>query len=518
MVITALARNPSLMVVQRERLREVLNEQVLQLSGGVPDGEAVRVGRLVGATILILGSVTDLGNRIRADAQLVSVERGAVLATATAEGPGDRASDVAARFVDRVQALFPRSARTVARRAESTDWQSARANETGERLARQGDLFKAMEEFERALAIDQRAPSARSNYARALQRLDQSALTGSAPFDARSGRTLARRLSERLAGGIELTVGPVGLDGGDGDSPTLRVPVSFRVSPSAVEALVTSFQALGAATSRPSEDTLIIDFPHARAPFSDLSTELMRLRRFYVRVLSPVGAAIAVYSDACRWRWSQWVTVTDTGLRLFLGPLRSEAVFPNLTEEQRRQIASIGLMVESVPRERILVRVDVVDPDETGRRETSAGSTPADHAIHDGKRSDLWREAVAHAWCPPIAERSWGPGHLPTNERSAVLTTLVTENGLLAGPLRVVRSSGDSLFDRSAEEALRTGLNGSTPSPSAAAGGDPADPRSLSAAGVSVFKLRVQFQLRMDLPAMNLIGPLEGMKTVVPMP
>lgn len=77
LLVAELARNPFVVVVQRDRLEEVFREQAFQLSGRVADESVVKVGRMTGATVLVSGSVSQMEGAVRLDAQLLSVEQGA---------------------------------------------------------------------------------------------------------------------------------------------------------------------------------------------------------------------------------------------------------------------------------------------------------------------------------------------------------------------------------------------------------------------------------------------------------
>lgn len=61
MVSDRLANDPALTVVERARLEEVLEEQDLQSSGYVDPSTAVELGRLIGADILVMGSLNEFG-------------------------------------------------------------------------------------------------------------------------------------------------------------------------------------------------------------------------------------------------------------------------------------------------------------------------------------------------------------------------------------------------------------------------------------------------------------------------
>ena len=75
MLITDLTQASGLRVVQRERLEVVLREQSLQAAGRIEEKTAVRIGRLTGATVILLGSATRVGETLRLDASLAPAAR-----------------------------------------------------------------------------------------------------------------------------------------------------------------------------------------------------------------------------------------------------------------------------------------------------------------------------------------------------------------------------------------------------------------------------------------------------------
>jgi TolB-like protein len=79
MLITDLAGDPALTVVERTRLEEVIAELDLQRSPKVDPATAQRVGKLLGAQYLVMGSITVLqkvGGRV--DGKVIAVETGKV--------------------------------------------------------------------------------------------------------------------------------------------------------------------------------------------------------------------------------------------------------------------------------------------------------------------------------------------------------------------------------------------------------------------------------------------------------
>ena len=75
-LITELARNPAIRVVERSRINELIQEQDLGATGRVDAGTAARIGRLIGARYMVLGGFVDFFGDFRIDARIVNVETG----------------------------------------------------------------------------------------------------------------------------------------------------------------------------------------------------------------------------------------------------------------------------------------------------------------------------------------------------------------------------------------------------------------------------------------------------------
>jgi TolB-like protein len=73
LVTTDLSRVKALTVVDRSRLQSILDEIKLQQTGAVDSTTTVRAGKLIQAGTLVQGSILQTGDRLRADAALVSV-------------------------------------------------------------------------------------------------------------------------------------------------------------------------------------------------------------------------------------------------------------------------------------------------------------------------------------------------------------------------------------------------------------------------------------------------------------
>ncbi|HEX9106705.1 MAG TPA: CsgG/HfaB family protein [Longimicrobiales bacterium] len=89
MLLTELAQNDSLRVVDRSVLKGILEEQNLATAGRVDAATAARVGKLVGARYVVTGAFMDISGRFRLDGRVVDVETSEVLRTQSVNAKRD---------------------------------------------------------------------------------------------------------------------------------------------------------------------------------------------------------------------------------------------------------------------------------------------------------------------------------------------------------------------------------------------------------------------------------------------
>jgi len=89
MLLSDLAGADGVRLVERERLEDILTELKLGRSASIDPKTAAKVGKLLGAQFMVLGSYFALGGVLRADARVVEVETGRVLRSAGANGKPD---------------------------------------------------------------------------------------------------------------------------------------------------------------------------------------------------------------------------------------------------------------------------------------------------------------------------------------------------------------------------------------------------------------------------------------------
>jgi len=79
MLISELAVNPEVRLVDRSETQRVLDEQGLAVAERVDKETAAKVGKLVGARYMVTGSFIDLYGDFRIDARMINVETGEIM-------------------------------------------------------------------------------------------------------------------------------------------------------------------------------------------------------------------------------------------------------------------------------------------------------------------------------------------------------------------------------------------------------------------------------------------------------
>ena len=85
-MITTLAASPSVRVVERRKLRNILDEQKLASSSEIDQSTAIRVGRILGAQHFVAGGVIIFRGDVRIDVRAFNTETSRVEYTETIQG------------------------------------------------------------------------------------------------------------------------------------------------------------------------------------------------------------------------------------------------------------------------------------------------------------------------------------------------------------------------------------------------------------------------------------------------
>lgn len=84
-LITALVKEGRFDVIERRLLEKVLQEQKMGVSGLVDEGSASKLGRVLGAKVVITGSVLEFQNILEVNARIIEVESSSIIAAESAK-------------------------------------------------------------------------------------------------------------------------------------------------------------------------------------------------------------------------------------------------------------------------------------------------------------------------------------------------------------------------------------------------------------------------------------------------
>ena len=99
MLTTNLIKGGAFTVIERSQLEEVMKEQKLGLSGALDSKTAASVGKLMGAKLLVLGNVIQVGNSYQITSKLVNSETGEIISSEMNEVPVKIFDEDAGRYL-----------------------------------------------------------------------------------------------------------------------------------------------------------------------------------------------------------------------------------------------------------------------------------------------------------------------------------------------------------------------------------------------------------------------------------
>ncbi|MCC6620009.1 MAG: hypothetical protein IT385_02065 [Deltaproteobacteria bacterium] len=181
MLISDLSTVPTVQIVERDRLQDIMDELQLGTSAKIDPATANKLGKLLGARYMVLGGFFDLLGTLRVDARVVEVETGKVIRSVGAQGKEDAFLDIEQKLVSELSDIFtsgdidappvPKTApkpppvarpkavktKTVARYGKALDFMD------------KGDKVKAKEELQQVVAEQPDFALAANDLARLMQ-------------------------------------------------------------------------------------------------------------------------------------------------------------------------------------------------------------------------------------------------------------------------------------------------------------------------------------------------------------
>jgi TolB-like protein len=452
MLITDLSQAPGIRVVHRERLEELVKEQLFQIGGRVDEQSAVRIGRMTGATVMLVGSASALGETLRLDAHLYDVERGTVLGAASVEGPTSEAIGLEKLLSARILGLLKAEPASggAARGREAAPSKTIDA-EDGENVPPTASAFETAKGKESPYGETQR-------YERALRNLNDEALWSRALGPAARAedrlRVGTRIIDDLLKEGLTAEVHPISAPHATATVKGTTLELQIHFDNDAVQRLRHEVDRLQG-RMREHEGRLIVEVDQVEVREA-FARSLIIPRRPFVHLAIAEGQQVAIYSQK-KWSERPWVWV-DTAGRLILDVGRRlvhTLVLPDLFFNEVSGPTMVWVSMEPVPREQALLQVELLITSEDGR-EVLLSPVPriargASEDRDDDVRLSLSREFL-DLWNPPVWERIPGPGYLPSARRSVIVVSDIRDRHL--ANIHLAGTSGDFAFDQACLNAI----------------------------------------------------------------
>ncbi len=122
LMFAKLVVDPSLFLVDREDIDKTLGEAELNLSGIVNPNEAIVIGRLTGAKLIVTGSVFQIDNTIYVVAKIIGTETSRVIGASVKGVVGDGLDGLANRLgAEIIRSIKKKSDSLVAKRVKKSD-------------------------------------------------------------------------------------------------------------------------------------------------------------------------------------------------------------------------------------------------------------------------------------------------------------------------------------------------------------------------------------------------------------
>ncbi|HUL69053.1 MAG TPA: CsgG/HfaB family protein [Gemmatimonadales bacterium] len=160
MLLSELSKNPAARLVDRSQTQEILKEQDLGKDGRVDANTAAKVGKIVGARYVIMGSFIDFYGKFRVDARIVNVETSEIMKVVTNDPSLQKREDlfkIIQSVSDKIMAdtKLPPLPTDVAKAAKSRVVPTEALTYYSRALLYQdrGDNAKAAEYYKRAISV-----------------------------------------------------------------------------------------------------------------------------------------------------------------------------------------------------------------------------------------------------------------------------------------------------------------------------------------------------------------------------
>ena len=210
MLTTELQNIQAFKLVERQRLNDVLNELKLQQSGAVDPGTASKIGKIIGARAMLLGSFVNMYGKLRIDVRIVEVETGLTKKADEVTGDLDDLFDLIQQLTQKLPKKFDIELTDADREAIYSKRAQEKIDQTllfskgvdyediGRQYLKANNKDAAVAAYKNAISMYSDALKAAPNYAEAAKRVeDLNRLIVS--IDIKENNTVAAGLTRELA-------------------------------------------------------------------------------------------------------------------------------------------------------------------------------------------------------------------------------------------------------------------------------------------------------------------------------
>ncbi len=195
LLVTDLTGAEPLVVVERARFEEVLAELKLQRTKAFDPAQTVRLGKVLGATHTIAGTLVAVAPEVRLAVRVVDVAKSTVLLTSSVQGAPEDLFALEEQLVQQLVAAF--RAKLEATRTGHASLSSLITYAQGLDLADRGELEGAKSKFAEAVRSAPDFTLAKDRYAEMIKRLREAQKKRGTVLD-ESAKTLATHLTALL--------------------------------------------------------------------------------------------------------------------------------------------------------------------------------------------------------------------------------------------------------------------------------------------------------------------------------
>lgn len=161
MLTNALATNPGIELVERQKIQEILAEQNLTTAGRIDPATAAKVGKILGARYVLMGAiVVDPSMEMRLAVRAVNSETSVIEYTEDVSGKGDKIFKLVDQLAGKINAGLKLPGIRVASATKElgtegpNQLEAMKAMSAARRLEEQGDTKGAIAMYQKTLALN----------------------------------------------------------------------------------------------------------------------------------------------------------------------------------------------------------------------------------------------------------------------------------------------------------------------------------------------------------------------------